>query len=176
MQKRTLFLFLAFVYSVLTFGQEVKFGSVDAADLQMTVLASDTAADAMVLFHKKYNYFDYSGGTHIVSEVHRRVKLFRRSSFDRADVEIYYHTASERISKLKAIIHLPNGEALELKKQDFVRDEYNEDFNVIKFTFPQVTEGAIIEYSYRKTDEGIAVIPEFFFQENIPVKWAEFEI
>lgn len=171
----TLFVYFSVVLYI-TAQSAVSFGKVDPADLAMTEMPSDTAADAMVLFNKSEIFFDYSNGAVVINDLHRRVKLFRRSSFDRADVEIYYHTSTERISKLKATIHLPNGESFSLRRPDFIREDYSDEYKVIKFTFPQVTEGAIIEYSYRETDESIAILPEFYFQEEIPVRWAEFKV
>ncbi|MEL6275757.1 MAG: hypothetical protein AAFU03_11695, partial [Bacteroidota bacterium] len=47
---------------------------------------------------------------------------------------------------------------------------------VIKFTFPQVTEGAVIEYSYRTIDEAYTILPKFHFMEDIPVRWAEYKV
>lgn len=171
-------LVLVLLTPLLLVGQdEVKFGKVDKADLAMTELASDTSAEAYVLYDIADNWFDVNvGEIKFITRTHRRVKLLKRSSFDRADVEISRYKKGVIINKLKAMIHLPNGDKIELKNRDFIKEDENDDYEVIKFTFPQVTEGAIIEYTYTRFSDGWTVLPKYFFQENIPVRWAEHQI
>ena len=156
--------------------QEAKFGDVSDEDRALMVVPGDSTADAYVLFDKRETNWDATqDGIKIRAYTHRRVKLLRESSFDRADVELFYQPKYEGISRIKAAIHLPNGETIELKKRDIQREEYDDDTNVYKFTFPGVTEGAIIEYAYTEVSDGFVVPPQYFFQESIPVRWAEYE-
>lgn len=106
---------------------------------------------------------------------HRRVKLLKPSSFERADVEIIYNRDYEKVSNLKAAIHLPTGGTITLKRSDFIRERYDDDRDIFKFTFPQVTEGAVIEYSYVTYDDYPTVPSRYYFQEDIPVRWAEYK-
>lgn len=170
------FLLGIFILLGLTlFGQkEIKFGKVDPADLAMTELAADTSAGAYVLHHGSKVFFSFSGTPMMFQSVKRRVKLLKRSGFDEADVELRYYPQYQKITDLKAMIHLPDGNTIKLKGRDFVREDLDDDWRSIKFTFPQVTEGAIIEYGYRKSNENFTWLPRFYFQENVPVRWAEY--
>lgn len=165
--------------SLLVFGQgnDIKFGKVDKEDLEMTELASDTSAEAYVLYDIADNSFEYNGqDIQFITRTHRRVKLFKRSSFEMADVKLRRYKQTTNLSKIKAAIHLPDGSSIELKGKDFIKEDEDDDYESIRFTFPQVTEGAIIEYTYTRYTTSIETLPKYFFQESIPVRWAEYLI
>lgn len=157
-------------------GGEIKFGKLDVNDRRMMSLPTDTTAEAYVLHDElSLDFVQSSEGRPMLSEYrHRRVKLFTPSSFDRADIEIVYNRESDRLSKMRATIHFPDGGSQKLSKSDFIRERYDDDRDIYKFTFPGVREGATIEYSYVKTDEFIVIPSRYFFQESIPVRWAEY--
>ena len=75
---------------------------------------------------------------------------------------------------MRATIHFPDGGSKKLSKSDFIRERYDDDRDIYKFTFPGVREGATIEYSYVKTDNFVVIPSRYFFQESIPVRWAEY--
>lgn len=156
--------------------EEIKFGKLDAADRKMMSLPTDSTAEAYVLHDELGMEFVQSPeGRPMLQEYrHRRVKLFTAASFDRADIEIVYNRESNRISKLRATIHFPDGGSEKLSKSDFIKERYDDDRDIYKFTFPGVREGAIIEYSYVQTDEFVVIPSRYFFQESIPVRWAEY--
>lgn len=176
---RTLFLTVLALFvtaSALTAQEEFDFGKIDQADLAMTQLESDTSAGAYVLHHSNTIDFTFSDdGPVLMNTVRRRVKILKRSGFNEADVAIYFRPRYENLNALKAMIHLPDGEEIKLKNKDFIREDYSDEVKLIKFTFPQITEGAIIEYTYHHTDETITYLPKFQFQEDIPVRWAEYK-
>ncbi len=173
-------LVVLFTVTSLAYSQElpddVKFGKISMEDRRLTEAPGDSTADAYVL----YDLLDMQikqdpDGAPILHEFrHRRVKLFRESAFDRADVELAYYRESEKISQLKAFIHLPEGGVVKLSGKDFIRERYDDDRDIWRFTFPNVSEGAVIEYIYLKTDKGITVPNRYYFQEDIPVRWAEY--
>ncbi len=140
-------------------------------------LPSDSTAEAYVLHDELSLEFiqDPDGRPMLKEYRHRRVKLFTAASFERADVEIIYNRESDRVSTLRAVIHFPDGGAKKLSKSDFIKERYDDDRDIYKFTFPGVREGAIIEYSYVQTDKFIVIPSRYFFQESIPVRWAEYK-
>jgi hypothetical protein len=142
----------------------------------MMSLPADSTAEAYVLHDGlNLNFIQSPEGRPMLQEYrHRRVKLFTAASFDRADVEIIYSREGDRISKLRAAIHFPDGGSKKLSKSDFIREHYDDDRDIYKFTFPGVREGATIEYSYVKSDKYIVIPSRYFFQESIPVRWAEY--
>jgi len=157
--------------------EEIKFGKIGLEDRKMMSLPSDTTAEAYVLHDELSLAFiqDPDGRPMLKEYRHRRLKLFTAASFDRADIEIIYSRENNRISKLRAAIHFPDGGAQKLAKSDFIRERYDDDRDIYKFTFPGVREGATIEYSYVQTDKNIVIPSRYFFQESIPVRWAEYK-
>ena len=157
-------------------GGNVRFGKVSDEELALTSVPGDSTADAYVLHHQHDLLFKYLPERGIVRQetVHRRVKLLQASSFDRADVSLYYHEASTDINNVKAVIYLPNGERVKLGGRDFIRQDVNSDLREVKFTFPRVEPGAIIEYTYMRQTTSLLVPTPFTFQEDIPVRYAEF--
>lgn len=156
---------------------EIKFGKISPEDQQMMNIAGvDSSAEALVL-HKtlQLEFIQDNEGRPLLKEFrHRRVKLLTEASFERADVEIVYNREYERIYNVKAGIHYPDGGSRKLDNSDFIRERYDDTRDILKFTFPGVREGAIIEYTYVKNDESIIIPSRYFFQEDIPVRYAEY--
>ncbi len=153
-----------------------RFGEVTPADRQLMVAPGDTSAEAYVLYDHLdlgYRYADNQGPS-IIETYHRRVKLLKPSSFDRANVTISYDRDDQDVDDLQAVIHLPGGGSILLKPIDFVRDKDSDGYATIKFTFPQVTAGAIVEYSYTLSRRSILTPTVYRFQESVPVRWAEY--
>ncbi|MBC6993396.1 DUF3857 and transglutaminase domain-containing protein [Neolewinella lacunae] len=154
----------------------VKFGQVSEEDLKLTVAPGDSTADAYVLYDLMDMRIEYTyeGRPGLRESVHRRVKLLRESSFDRAEVQVIYSRQHEKLMETSAMVHLPNGEKIKLRNSDFIRERYDDERDIFKFTFPGLTPGAIIEYEYQKTDEFITVPSRYYFQESVPVRWTEY--
>lgn len=156
---------------------EIKFGKVSPEDQEMMSLpGADSSAEAYVL-HKTYEleFIQDNEGRPVLKEFHhRRVKLLTEASFERADVELVYNRQNEKIYSLKAGIHFPDGGSRKLENSDFIRERYDDNRDILKFTFPGVREGAIIEYTYVKNDESIIIPSRYFFQEDVPVRYAEY--
>ena len=157
-------------------GEQVKFGKVSDEDLALMTVPGDTTAEAYVLHHQQDLAFDYLPERGVVRQetVHRRIKLLKPSSFGRADVSLYYHEGNTDLNNVKAMIHLPNGDREKLSGKDIIRQNVNDDFREVKFTFPRVEPGAVIEYTYTRQATSILVPSPFTFQEDIPVRYAEF--
>lgn len=168
---------LPFSLSAQTEPVKVKFGKVSQEDLVLTEAPGDSTARAYVLFnsHQLRMNYDQSTGTKLQEDHHRRVKLLTEASFDMADIELTYYRDSERLQSVKAQIHYPDGSSVKLKRGDMIREQYDENYDVLKFTFPGVRQGAIIEYSWTRMRENILVPRRYFFQEDIPVRYAEYQ-
>ena len=173
-------LFLLFIAGFLSAQDnepiKIKFGKISQADADLMAVPGDSTAEAYVLFDKlQMDIIQNPSGAPIMKEYrHRRVKLLTEASFGRADVELSYNRDYEKIYQLQAIIHFPDGESTKLRKNDFIRENYDDDYGIYKFTFPGVREGAILEYSYVKSDKNIVVPSRYYFQESIPVRYAEY--
>lgn len=157
----------------------MKWGKISKEDLAMTVYEPDSSANAVVLADYGELKFNVSSGDlRYILERHRRIKIINRSGFEEADVTLpyYSHKNYERISDIKAQVFLPNGDRIKLSKDNIFKEEINEYNSRIKLSFPQLVEGCIIEFEYRKSSENISTLEEWYFQENIPIRWSEFRV
>ncbi len=161
---------------LIAFSQQLmRWGEVEAADLQMTSYPVDSTAAAAVLGDFGFVTFEFElDGLYQIFKRHRRVKILSKAGYSHADVELFRISDSQKYRELKAQIILPNGNRIALRKDDFFVDDASEVFETIKFTFPQVCEGAIIEFRYTLASKNTFNLPNWYFQEEIPVRFSQF--
>ncbi|MCB9080681.1 MAG: DUF3857 domain-containing protein [Lewinellaceae bacterium] len=183
MKNRILSLGICFLYSSMIplFAQEapMKFGKVSAEELQMRVYEPDTTASALVLGDYGTLAFRYEGDKMVTYLTrHTRLKILKRAGFEYGDISIpfYSKNRTEQVFSLKAEIFQPDGSKRALSKQDFFEEQVSENVTRIKFTFPEIQEGSIIEYQYQHSDENFFTLPEWYFQGEVPVLWSEYRL
>lgn len=154
----------------------IKWGKVDDGELAMTVYEPDTSAAALVLcnfgeveftLNKGDIRYDYSH--------HKRIKILKRAGFEEGDVSIPFHS-SEKIRGLQVQVFTPDGEEYALKNADIFEEKLTDNWSLMKFSAPNLIEGAILEYRYTKESEYFTELPEWYFQENIPTAWSEYRL
>lgn len=160
----------------------LRFGKVDPAEVSMEAYEADPDAGAVILFEKEHIYFDFvKEKFQLVFEVHRRVKILSSSEIDQADIEIPYYSYSrmEEIVGIKGMTYnLEGGKIMEYKmeRDAIFTDDINEYFSLKKFVLPNVKEGSVIEYVYRKTSERNSYVPNWYFQHEIPAQMSQLMI
>ena len=156
--------------------EKIKWGQIDAADLAMTHYPTDSAAGAAVLYEAGNLTFRITTGSPEYSlDYHQRIKIFKRSDFDRADIAIPYY-GDDRLANLRAQVILPSGEKVELKKKDFFEEKVSENWTKVSFSFPNIEEGSIVEYQYRLSSKSYVQLKTWVFQRDIPVRWSEYAL
>ena len=158
--------------------QDIKFGdNVTLAELEEKQCDIDSSANAAYLYKYRNTYYTYnSGGLELITEIHEKIKVYNKDGFDATIKEVNLFrsgNASEKMSKLKAITYNLNGGAIEetkLDKDEVFKSRFNDSYNQVKFTMPNVKEGSVIEYKYKVSSPFYMHIDEFRFQEKIPVK------
>lgn len=160
-----------------TNAQEIKFGEVTQEELKEQVCSIDSSANAAVLYKYRNTYFTVNTvSAEMVTEVHEKIKIYNKEGFDHATHELQLFkggSTSEAVSKIKAITYnLENGEVVEskLEKNQIFKSEFNNNFNEVKFTMPNVKEGSVIEYKYKITSPYYWSVDEYKFQKDIPIK------
>jgi len=160
----------------------LKFGKVDPTEVDMETYETDPDAGAVILFEKEHIFFDFvKDKFQLVFEVHRRIKILSSSEIDQADIEIPYYSFSrtEEIVGIKGMTYnLEGGKVVEYKmaRDAIFTDDINEYFSLKKFVLPNVKEGSVIEYTYRKTSERNSYVPNWYFQHDIPAKMSQLMI
>jgi transglutaminase-like putative cysteine protease len=161
--------------------KDLRFGKISKKNLKMEVLPIDSSADAAILSKFGTGSFTWVNdqGFQYGLEVHVKIKIFTKEGFDQANIEIPYSKRHESIGSLKAASYNLEGNKIikeKLRRSDFFTEEYNEAYNIQKFTFPDVREGTIIEYRYRIQSDFIYSLRDWQFQHEIPVLYNQLRI
>ena len=162
-----------------------KFGKIDKESLSMEVYEKDSSAAAVVLFDVGKTYISYNTGKgdfEMIFERHRRIKILNKDGYDYADFRIPTYnpgSSNESLSGLKGYTYtLENGkiQKTKLEKSDIFNDDLNDDWRVTTFTMPNISEGCVIEFTYKINSDFITFLKEWEFQEAIPVVYSEYSV
>jgi len=154
------------------------FGKIDNSDLEMKACEFEKDANAEVLFDKGNLYFG-ADLLSITNEIHRRIKVFNDHGKSEADVHIKYESGNhlEYITGLQAqTINLIDGkpEITKLDKKLIYTKIIDKNYSEITFTFPNVKPGSVLEYKYNFNTNKFYNLPDWDFQDHIPVRYSEF--
>jgi len=182
--KYTFTFFVTVLLSMLaqeTVGQngDPKFGRYSSHEQNMTHCEFEPEADAVVLFE--------SGKSHFLSGLlntnfHFRKKLFNQNSKEFGDVTIRYYygkDGTETITNIKAqTVNWVNGkiEITKLTKEEIFEVDAANGYKEYRLVFPNVKEGSIIEYAYKKVDKNITFLDGWVFQNDIPTLHSKYSI
>jgi hypothetical protein len=152
------------------------YGKIDIADLEMKACDFEKSANAEVLFNKSNVYFN--NNYDIVTEIHKRVKIFNDNGKDNANVRIEFYGGdrSEYISGIQAqTINLTNGvpEIVKVDKKQIFTETIDRSRTATVFSFPNVKPGSVIEYKYSIVSNNIGNFPDWYFQTSIPTRYSE---
>ncbi len=163
--------------------QKFDFGKVSEEEIEEKQHPLDPEAPAAVLYKKAKTYFEYDDQFKFIHEVEVRIKIYDKEGFDWATVEVPLYRpgagSNQIFSNLKAFTYNLDGN--KISKEKIKKDaQFEEDLSDVwanqKFTFPNVKEGSVLEYTYRITSPYISSLPWVSFQESIPVNFAEYTL
>lgn len=161
------------------FAQDMKFGKYSPWEFELTDVSFEPGSDAVVLEEINTSFFS---GIQLNSEIHRRIKVLKESGKSHGDVHLGYFEGKdgiETIQRLRAqIVNNENGveKVTKLSKSDFFEVDAGNGHKEIRFTFPEVKEGSILEYAYTKLDKSILFVDGWVFQNNIPTIKSSYSI
>lgn len=162
--------------------QKYELGAVTVAELQEKTHPQEPSATAAILYSKAYTRMVYSdqGGFDPITEVEMKIKIYSKEGYEWANKAIaYYSSDSEResVSISKAVTYnLVDGaiKKTKLKSDGEFTETVNKYWKQKKIMMPDVKEGCIIEYSYSIRSPFVSTLPEWRFQESIPVNHSEY--
>jgi hypothetical protein len=177
-------LFLSNSYSQSTKVEKVKFGDITAKDFNPDFLALDSNAQAVVLYDAGNAEYEANNESwfNVVYTYHYRVKLISKNAFDIATIEIPLYKgekSEDAIEKLEAATYvLENGIVTKTKvdKESIFKDKASKEVTIKKFTFPNLKEGCIIEYTYKIISPRSYNLRPFYFQGKYPVMRSEYAV
>lgn len=152
------------------------FSKITNEQLELKSVEFEKDADAVILDEEAF-FNVYVGGYQL--KVKRRIKILNEKAFDVANIEILYYSKdkTEKISKISAqTINSVDGsfEHLPVNSKDIFDVEHHRDYNAIRFTFPNVKVGSILEYQYTLTSNNIYFADPWYFQHEIPTLKSKF--
>jgi hypothetical protein len=162
---------------------KIKYGDITAKDFEPTQYSVDSSADAVYLYDvgKSFYRTDNSASFDVIYKRHARIRLLNKNSFDLATVEIdlyKYGTSEEKLTGFNAATYnVENGKVVSTKvdKSSVFKDK-GEHFTTLKFTFPNLKEGSIIEYDYEVSSPSPFSLNGWNFQGNYPRLWSEYSV
>lgn len=160
------------------------FGKIDKADVEMKQCSFEPDAEAMVLFDFGDSYYNIGmNSVGIEARYRKRIKIFKESAKDRADIKIPYYSKNgyEDIQSIEAIAYnLDEGGNIvttKLEKKMVFDKKINDRWSEISFAIPAVKAGTVIEYKYVSWKKSnISDLEDWIFQSDIPVKYSAYNI
>jgi hypothetical protein len=181
--KNALLVLLAFLFVNEIQAQRYEFGRVSDEEIRQTVHPLDADASAAILYKKGSVSIQYNNGWEYVYDFEARVKIYNQEGYDYATVTVpLYRIGSgrnETFSNFRGFTHnMEDGrsERERVRNSDIFDEDVNEFWDLKKITFPNVKEGSVLEYTYKIVSPFINSLPEFEFQDQIPVDYAEYSI
>jgi hypothetical protein len=158
------------------------YGNIDKADLEMKECPIDKEAAAMKLVDDGKLSFTWNNRDffRMTKERRIRIKILKDKGISNADIRIRYVSDDryERISEISGYSYNlgPGGEIekTKLEKSQIFDQKVTERYSEVRFTFPAVKVGSIIEYRYTVTKESFRYIEPWLFQTDIPTRASRF--
>ncbi|MDN3669436.1 DUF3857 domain-containing protein [Echinicola jeungdonensis] len=168
---------LVFLFNNYSLAQDLKLGKYSREEINMTSCPFEPDASAVILGEVGESF--YSHGKWVTEHIHR-IKILEKSGKDHADVTLRYYVGDdnlESITGIKAqVMNFENGKEIITKvgkKEMFESDEDN-GYKEIRFTFPNVKVGSILEYKYDHNYYSITFLDGWVFQNEIPTLFSKF--
>lgn len=174
--KPTIFLLLSLLIFFKSEAQN--FGKPSKEEISMTTYPEDPEAAGVVLYEKgTYSVEVVNNYLRLIKEIYVKTKVLNAKKFEQATVEIpYYRTPDtrEKITKLSAVTI--NGKIPNFVSDNAIFDtDETENWSLKKFTFPNVQDGSILEYTYRIESPYFFNLGSWNFQGPLPVIYSEFQ-
>jgi hypothetical protein len=160
-------LLLACEFTVST-GQPApaRYGKIDMADLEMTVYAPDSTAEAVILC----DFGEFNPNTFDFSRL-LRIKVLKKEGSGIVD-RVFYINGSGSIKG--CTYNLVDGQVIEskLKNESIFKERVHDDRYRYRVAMPDVRAGSVVEIQYI-----FPLLPnEWLFQDYVPVRWSELRI
>ena len=174
-----LFFTVCFMHMVSFSKEDIfKLGKLSKEEIELKFCPYDSTAGAVVIkdigmvefkFNNNNSRFEYT------YTKKTRIKIFNSNQLEKANQQFFLYVGEsdeESVSKIKGTTYnFENGKTIEseLSKEAVFKDKYDDKHKVVKFTMPKVQVGSIIEFEYSINSNFIYSLPNWKFQNDIPV-------
>ncbi len=181
---KTLFsIVLLFSFLIISHAKVPKLGAIPPELLRMTEHPTYPDAEAAYIYkgvkHTLVKDNSEVYGTHIVSILRYRIKIFKNSGVDWGTIKKRLYNDKkviERILSIKGSVYSPNGGIAKITKdhKEIVKTSKNRYNHILNC--PNVEAGSVIDVEITTTSNYPFELDEFYFQHSIPVDLAEFSL
>lgn len=152
--------------------------NVTKEELTTNTYAKDPDANAVVVYDYGNAFFNKESWRLNV-EIKEKIKILTKDGlvYGKREIPLYLGKDSrENIIDIKATVHnIVNGETVtSTLSRDAIFTEKNDNYEVVRLVFPNVKVGSIITYSYTKTTKFWNKFQPWYFQQDIPVIYSEY--
>jgi len=181
-----LHLFLSFLLSgisAISFSQmaPIAFGKISEDEAKLSSYSKDPKADAVILFDIGNTCFlPRDGSMDIKFERTTRIKIFKQSALNYAEIEIPYYSEGNNTESVKEIeaftYNYTDGiiTVTKLNPANIYDEKINNYWRMKKFALPEVREGSVIEYRYVLNTPFMMKLRDWEFQHKIPTLYSNF--
>lgn len=157
------------------------FGKPKLNEITLTEFSKDKNAEAAVLYDiGKSGFTRTDNGFEVYFERSTKIKIFKKSGFHWAEVEIPFYfegNIAEKVFDIEAYAYnIENGvvKRTQLNEKNIFEDKKNEYWRQMKFAIPDVKEGTVIEYKYSIRSPYLFNLRDWEFQSSIPTVYSEY--
>lgn len=149
-------------------------------ELSTNTYDKDSTANALVIYEHGSSYLD-KNTFKLKFEFKQKLKIFNRKGFDKAQIKIYLYkdgSKKESISKITATTYNIENNVVtktELEENQIFEEKYNDNYTIVKFTFPNIKEGSVVTYSYTFETPYMFKYKGWDFQDDIPKLYSQYE-
>lgn len=182
--KSWILLFCLYCSNCFLFAQKMEvaeWGKIPEHDLKMTACSWDSLASSMVLQDVgriRLFFNEQRGAPEVIYLRSRRIKIFDPTAFDKGNLNIFYRSdrKEEKFEDLDIQIIMPDGTQKKVKSDNVFTEKVTEQFNAKKVFIPNLQKGCIIEYRYKLRSTDYYTLYDWYFQEDIPIRWSQVEL
>ncbi len=180
--KRMLLLSATICLFLIGHAQEFEnFGKITEEDRQIKSCEFDKDATAIILLEEaKSNYND---DHNLITDYHIRIKILKDKGIGEGSISIRFYRKDdfENISNIEAITYNPDENGLyyqagKVESKSRYKQDVNERMGEIKFAFPSVKIGSILEYRYRSIMKHYGGLRDWYFQKELPVMHSYYKL
>ncbi len=156
-----------------------RFGQPTKEELTLKKYEPEPKSPGIILYESGNYYIKSVGfGIYVVKEIYRKIKVLDATNFDHTNVEIAYFEGNgwnkEEILEYEAMTH--NGtEQTPVPESAFFKTQETSSVKSLKFTFPNVQDGSILEYKYTILSPYFYYLNGWEFQHDLPTIYSLFQ-
>ncbi len=156
------------------------YGNITAEEKQLKACAFDKDAEAVILMDEALS--NYNDEYNLVTVRHIRIKILKEKGIDAANISIPFYSKDnfETITNVSGDTYNDKGNGeytnIPVEKKSIYTQKTNERYGEVRFTFPSVKAGSIIEYTYRSIMKHFGGLRDWYFQKELPVLSSKYKL